>query len=370
MAKHPNDDLFASSTMTFGQHLEELRVVIIRSLFGLVLGFLIGLALANHVVEWIKSPLTAALEGYYIDKAVGELEKDFPHQEGDEEAKKQLKISTDFMRKHKVLPEEIYLEPGELSRVMRLQRQVESDPPLFESSTAAPKDEASDEPDAEAVILGADLPAPEPVFIVTRVWRPIETIVKALNAHEVFMIWLKAAFVAGLVISSPWIFVQIWNFVAAGLYPHEQRYVHVFLPFSLLLFLAGAGMAFFFVFEPVLKFLFGFNKRMNIDPDPRISEWLSFVLILPLGFGVAFQLPLVMLFLNRIGLFSIQTYLEKWRIAILVIFVISMFLTPADPISMMLMAVPLTVLYFLGIGLCRWMPQWRNPYAEGYDPGA
>jgi sec-independent protein translocase protein TatC len=117
-----------------------------------------------------------------------------------------------------------------------------------------------------------------------------------------------------------------------------------------------------------LDFLFSFNASMNIDPDPRISEWLSFVLILPLGFGISFQLPLVMLFLNRIGIFSVGAYLEKWRIAILVIFVISMLLTPADPISMMLMAVPLTILYFGGIMLCKWMPRGRNPFDEAYEP--
>jgi sec-independent protein translocase protein TatC len=192
--------------------------------------------------------------------------------------------------------------------------------------------------------------------------------VKALNAQEAFMIWLKAAFVSGLVLASPYIFYQLWLFVAAGLYPHEKQYVYIYLPISIFLFLAGAGLAFRFVFQYVLAFLFGFNKMMNIDPDPRISEWLGFVLILPLGFGIAFQLPLVMLFLNRIGIFTIEAYLDKWRIAVLVIFVIAMLLTPADPVSMLLMAVPLTGLYFLGIGMCRWMPRKRSPFAEGYDP--
>jgi sec-independent protein translocase protein TatC len=188
--------------------------------------------------------------------------------------------------------------------------------------------------------------------------------VRSLNAQEAFMIWMKAGFISGIVVASPWIFWQVWQFVAAGLYPHEKNYVYMYLPFSLLLFLAGAGMAFFFVFEPVLDFLFSFNKALNIDPDPRISEWLGFVLILPLGFGISFQLPLVMLFINRLGLVSLATYLEKWRIAILAIFVISSILTPADPISIFLMAIPLTLLYFLGMGLCKWMPQIRNPYAE------
>jgi sec-independent protein translocase protein TatC len=182
------------------------------------------------------------------------------------------------------------------------------------------------------------------------------------------MIWIKAAVITGVVFSSPWIFWQIWLFVAAGLYPHERKYVWVFLPFSLILFLAGAATAFFFVFRPVLEFLFTFNRAMNIDPDPRISEWLGFVLFLPIGFGISFQLPLVMLFLHRIGIFTVEAYLSKWRIAVLVIFVLAMFLTPADPVSMLLMAVPLTALYFGGIALCQWMPRIRNPYALPDEP--
>ena len=107
---------------------------------------------------------------------------------------------------------------------------------------------------------------------------------------------------------------------------------------------------------------------MNIAPDLRISEVISFVLFLPIGFGIAFQMPLVMLFLNRIGILSVKAYLDKWRIAILVIFVISMLLTPADPISMLLMATPLTALYFLGIALCKWLPRSRSPFSDVDEP--
>jgi sec-independent protein translocase protein TatC len=218
-----------------------------------------------------------------------------------------------------------------------------------------------------ASLFGGQIRKPHQNVIPVVVWKPAEVRVQTLNAQEAFMIWIKAAVISGLVIASPWIFWQIWLFVAAGLYPHERKYIWVFLPFSILLFLAGAAMAFFFVFEPVLNFLFTFNKAMNIDPDPRISEWLGFVLFLPVGFGISFQLPLVMLFLHRIGIFTVESYLKKWRIAILVIFVAAMLLTPADPVSMLLMAVPLTVLYFSGVGLCAWMPRIRNPYSEAEE---
>ena len=99
---------------------------------------------------------------------------------------------------------------------------------------------------------------------------------------------------------------------------------------------------------------------MGIDPDPRISEWLSFAIFLPLGFGLSFQLPLVMLFLERIGIMSVAVYLAKWRMAVLVIFVIAMVLTPADPISMLAMAMPLSGLYFLGILLCHYFPRRKG----------
>jgi sec-independent protein translocase protein TatC len=124
-------------------------------------------------------------------------------------------------------------------------------------------------------------------------------------------------------------------------------------------------LAFAFVFRPVLDFLFGYNREMNIAPEMRVSSIISFVLLLPLGFGVSFQLPLVMFFLNRLGFVEYSTFVRQWRIAILIIFVVSMVLTPSpDPTSMLLMALPLMGLYFLGLGMMKWMPKSRNPFGE------
>jgi len=197
-----------------------------------------------------------------------------------------------------------------------------------------------------------------------KIWRQTDYKPQSLGVTEPFFVWLKAGLLGGLTLAAPFVFYELWSFVAAGLYPHEKKYVHLFLPVSLVLFAAGVLMAFFFVFSPVLEFLFTFNSSLNIAPEIRIGEWLSFAMFLPLGFGVAFQLPLVMLFVNRIGLVSVETFLAKWRIAILVIFILSMFLTPADPISMLLLAVPLTGLYFLGIGMCVLMPRPENPFGK------
>jgi len=344
------------------------------STIALVMGFLIGLAFANWVVGYIQTPLKSALEEHYITKAIVDMRREYGQELPPEVHR--------FVEENQLVFERVYVEAAEWHRVGELAVSPGAKkvlPKGGDENPGAVSGNADTQPAAElqsavemqaepAIILGQTIPMPRAPLVATRVWRPIQTVVKALNAQEAFMIWMKAGFVVGMVISSPYVFLQIWNFVAAGLYHHEKKYVHIYLPFSLVLFLAGASMAFFFVFKYVLQFLFGFNAAMQIDPDPRISEWLGFVLLLPLGFGAAFQLPLVMLFLHRIGIVSLEAYLNKWRMAILIIFIASMLLTPADPISMLMMALPMTALYFLGIGLCRWMPRNKSPFSEGYEP--
>ena len=348
--------------MTFGEHLEELRVCLFRALFGLVIGFVIGLFYGGNVVAFIQTPLTAALEGYYKDKTLGEARQKLEKLEKEGKA---LPANPDqiegLVDEQHLLPDEVFIQPDALIEALKLRYPELEGFEIPKKTAPQREDTGEDQEPAEPEITRDDLLR---VFI----WRPIEkdqrVRVKSLNAHEAFVIFIKASLLLGVLLASPWIFYQIWSFVGAGLYPHEKRYIHVFLPFSLGLFLAGAALAFFAVMKPVLAFLFSFNKWMGIDPDPRISEWLSFVLVLPIGFGIAFQLPLVMLFLERIGIFTVSTYLSKWRVAILVIFVLSMFLTPADPTSMFLMAVPLVFLYAGGILLCKYLPRSRSPYDD------
>ena len=213
-------------------------------------------------------------------------------------------------------------------------------------------------------VFAEQLDAPTIDLVPLDSWSRFDQGTQALSPHEVFVVWIKAAILTGLTLAGPWVFFQIWLFVAAGLYPHERKYVYYYLPISIILFVCGVCLAFFFVFAPVLQFLFSFNASMGITPQLRIGEWLSFVMFLPLGFGIAFQLPLVMLFAYRAGLVSIEFYLANWRIAIMIISVLSMLLTPADPISMVMLGGPLTILYFFGIGLCKWMPRNENPFRD------
>ena len=172
----------------------------------------------------------------------------------------------------------------------------------------------------------------------------------SLAPLETLTIFFMVGLVSGLVVASPWVFYQGWAFVAAGLYRHERRYVKQYLPFSLGLFLAGVFLCFLCVLPVTLTFLLQFNVWLGVAPTLRLSEWMGFATILPLIFGVAFQTPLVMLFLERIGIFTAADFRAKRKMAILVITVAAAILTPGqDPFSMLLLACPMVLLYELGI---------------------
>jgi sec-independent protein translocase protein TatC len=361
MAKRNYDeDLFENTKMTFGEHLEELRKCFFKAGIGLAIGMVIGLFSAVEVVQFIQTPLTKALETHYraqSDTKVKTYAKE--HLGGEQYAPADVLAR---LHQGEYLFDMVLCDVDDMRRRLDLSAPPAPPPPKVDVER---KEGESDEEFATRVraeeyeaLLAMKLPDLQPVFLWRRVADDSRITLKSLSSEETFMIWLKAGFVVGAMISSPWVFYQVWIFVAAGLYPHERGYVYIFLPFSLTLFFAGAALAFFVVFQFVLEFLLGFNASMGIDPDPRISEWLSFVIMLPLGFGLAFQLPLVMLFLQRIGVMSVELYLSKWRIAVLVMACLAAVLSPGgDPYSMLFMFVPLVCLFFLGIALCRYMPR-------------
>jgi sec-independent protein translocase protein TatC len=345
-----NEDLFESTKMTFGEHLEELRGSLVKATIALVAGVLIGLIFAGDVVDYVQTPLKDALKDYYIRLEAEEFRAYLEQQrlEG-KPVPQDFDAAVKAFSELGLMTEERLIDPRDLVEPF-----AGAFPEAVDKS-ALPK-------------RSPDQALSRNNLVPLRMYYSVEddprVRVVGLGVQEPFVVYMKAAFVLGVVLASPFIFYFIWQFIAAGLYPHEQRYVHIFLPFSTGLFLAGAALAFFVVFKFVLAFLFTFFDWMGIDPDPRITDWLTFVLFLPLGFGISFQLPLVMLFLERIGIFTIATYLGNWRISVLVICVIAMVLTPSDPYSMLLMAAPLILLYFFGIALCKLMPRRTTPFGE------
>jgi len=168
------------------------------------------------------------------------------------------------------------------------------------------------------------------------------------NLPEAFFTFLKAAFISGIMVASPYLLYQFWMFVAPGLYDKERRMVLPVLFLSTLFFLGGALFGYFVVFPLGFEFFLSFASD-NIRPMPSMKEYLGFASKLLLAFGVAFELPLVLTFLARLGIVSVDMLRRYRKYAILLFFVGSAILTPPDVVSQVLMAVPMMLLYELSI---------------------
>ncbi len=174
-------------------------------------------------------------------------------------------------------------------------------------------------------------------------------VLTTLAPAEVIISYMKICLISGLILSSPWVFYQLWMFIAAGLYPHERRYVHLAVPFSAVLFVTGA-MFFLFVVAPLcLRFFIKFSNILGLSRTWTLQYYVSFITRLMLVFGIAFQTPTAIFFLNRTGLVSLRALTRARKYVLLVIVIAAAMATPPDVVSQIALAIPLYFLYELGI---------------------
>lgn len=178
-----------------------------------------------------------------------------------------------------------------------------------------------------------------------------------------FVLVMKLCFLVGLVGTAPLWLSQMWSFISAGLYPKERRVVRVFFPISVGLFALGGLCAYLMVLPVGMRFLIGWNASHGWQSNFAVGAYISMCVTFVIGMGVAFQMPLVMLFLQATGIFARETFSRGWRLAILSAFVVSMIVTPdPTPISQVMMALPLVGLYFLGVWGGRFVGETKEPF--------
>jgi sec-independent protein translocase protein TatC len=365
-----SEDIFEETRMSFGDHIEDLRSHLLRAIVWLVIFVALSFFpfVGKNVLRFIAKPIEEAL-GDYWDKY---------YKERSRQVVEQLNQGTDQDLKSRNQP---------IPYKFRVRREA-----FFKQlGIPDPKGHAADpfdlntvlEPLANNLEVGDWLVTPEGVdpnwidlngqmidplktqaymtrnhTVVSR--RPALT---TLNVQEAFMVYFKVCIVTGFVLASPMIFYQLWSFVAAGLYPHEKRYVHTYLPFSVGLFLAGVIVCEWLVIPKAIEALLWFNEWLGMEPDLRLNEWLGFAIFMPLLFGISFQTPLVMLFLERMGMVRVQTYRSARRINWFIMAVFAAVCSPStDALSMLFLWVPMCFLYELGIWMCLWTP--RRPELE------
>ena len=210
---------------------------------------------------------------------------------------------------------------------------VEPVPRVVEALAGTPEAAASADADAAAGLPA--IPEGDSKFIYTGV-------------AEGFFVDMKVAFVAGVFVACPFLFYQIWAFIAPGLYEEEKKYIIPLALSSALFFILGGVFCYFGVFPFAFEFFMSYSTD-NIVAMLSIDEYLSFALKMVLAFGLIFEMPLFSFFLARMGLITAQKMREVRKYAILAIFVVAAILTPPDVFSQLMMAGPMIVLYEVSI---------------------
>tara|TARA_Y100000816_G_scaffold238188_1_gene184297 strand:+ start:454 stop:1221 length:768 start_codon:yes stop_codon:yes gene_type:complete len=172
--------------------------------------------------------------------------------------------------------------------------------------------------------------------------------------QETFLTYLKVSFFAAFFITSPFILIQIWKFIAPGLYDHEKSAIMPYLVLTPILFLLGGMLVYYLIMPLAIKFFLSFESAgltttLPIQLEAKVNEYLSLVMKLIFAFGLSFQLPIVLSLLARIGLIDSKFLKERRKYVVVIIFAAAALLTPPDPITQIGLAIPLLILYELSI---------------------
>jgi sec-independent protein translocase protein TatC len=182
-----------------------------------------------------------------------------------------------------------------------------------------------------------------------------------------FMVPVKVTLLAAFLVALPYVLYQAWAFVAPGLYRHEQNLALPLIVSSSLLFLAGMAFCYFVVFQTVFAFITSFAPQ-SITPAPDIEAYLSFVMTMFIAFGITFEVPIAVVLLVRMGIMSVQKLREIRGYVIVVAFVIAAIVTPPDVISQFMLALPLWILYEVGLLLASRVKPRANEDEEHDSP--
>ncbi|HBG26321.1 MAG: twin arginine-targeting protein translocase TatC [Planctomycetes bacterium GWF2_41_51] len=194
----------------------------------------------------------------------------------------------------------------------------------------------------------------KPYFDV-QVQTGLPATLQAITLSEKFMVYMKTALLFGLIFSSPWVFYQLWKFVSAGLYANEKKFIHIVSPICALLFSSGA-LFFLLIISPLMiRFFIAFDPGIkSVETQVTISSYISFMLLMMLVFGLCFQMPIAIVAANKIGIVSVKNLKNTRKYVLIGIFIVAAVITPsADMISQVALAVPMYILYEIGILFCR-----------------
>lgn len=336
MRTHDEDDMFSDSRMSFGDHIEELRRHLWRAIYGVLFFMVIGFVLdqVGDAVGMdylgIGKPLMKIIQTP-VENAIVEFDD-----RRYERVKKEAEVNPETKAALDPKPITLAITGPEWAKLLRLPPEQLQDT-IEIKATYRPLEIMEGQRSAERMLRRKAL--------------------TTLSAQEAMMTYFKVTVIAGLVLASPWVFWQIWSFIAKGLYPNEKRYVYWAIGPSTFLFLTGVVVCQFLVMPRAVASLLWFNEFLGFTPDLRLNEWLSLAIMMPVVFGVSFETPLIMVVLQKLGIMTPEDFKKKRKYAFFGLAVFAMVITPTgDALTMLYLWLPMVLLYESGIWVCKLLP--------------
>jgi sec-independent protein translocase protein TatC len=343
--------LSEEGTMSFLDHLDELRKRLIRSALFIGAAFIICWVFSDKIYNFLQVPVRAAM------------------------------LEAKAMIAPKLTGTALALLdlPDETEVIFTLTSEARIGAVLISAGTAIPCKVKRDADGTvqlvtsayfvinERTVIEKDTLIPPQLYqwANTQMGRDNQLVVPTVQGA--FNLYIKVSFYAAIFFAVPFLLVQIWGFVAPGLYPHEKSYAAPIIIMASVFFLTGCSFAYYIAFPRAANFLLGVAAEGNLRPLVTADEYFDLIIIIMLGLGVVFEIPTITFFLSRLGLVSPGLLLKVWRYAMIVIFIIAAVLSPTTDVpNLLVFAAPMMILYFLSIGIA-WVFHRRRQTEKEYQ---
>jgi sec-independent protein translocase protein TatC len=325
-------------SMSFLDHLDELRSRLIRIAGFVMIAFVVCWIFSDIIYGFLQIPVQAALfrakqaTGVNLEGAALTPLSDYLNREVDFLFPTDAKIGEAVMQAGANIRCNVQTGPDGLPQL------VTANPVVVNNITVIP----------EGYVLPPALYAANNMLL-----SPDRRLVVA-TVQGAFNLYIKVSFYAAIFFGVPFILVQIWGFVAPGLYPHEKKYAVPVILMASIFFLLGAAFAYYIAFPRAADFLLGVaaGDKTHFRPLVTADEYFDLIITIMLGLGVVFEIPTVTFFAARLGLVTPRLLLKIWRYAVIAIFILAAVLSPTTDVpNLLVFAAPMLILYFLSVGI-------------------
>lgn len=324
-------------SMSFLEHLDELRTRLIRSAIFILVAFVVCWAFSDRIYNFLQVPVQAAMLSAKRETSIplkGVAQKKLEEMPDGKEL--------DFTFTTDCRVGEAIVQTG-TSIPVKVKRAEDGEVQLVTIKPWLINDQTVVE---EGFIIPHEMYAPSSIMMSPDNRLVVQTVQGAFN------LYIKVAFYSAVFFAVPFLLVQTWGFVSPGLYPHEKKYAAPFIIMTSLFFLAGCAFAYYIAFPRAANFLLDVAAGGNLRPLVTADDYFDLIITIMLGLGLVFEIPTITFFLSRLGLITPQMLIKFWRFALIIIFITAALLSPTTDVpNLLVFAAPMIFLYALSIGI-------------------